>query len=113
MNCPNCQTEIEPGYEICWKCQYSFANRKVIKSEDTIETLNHSYASIKCLRCSVTMIYAGQRKFHEGFHFGTVGILIEFLSEKDTYDLFLCPRCGKVEFFVPVPAGFEDQLTRS
>ena len=56
------------------------------------------------------MLYAGQRKFHEGFHFGAIGVLYEFLSEKDSFDLFFCPRCGKVEFFMPLPAGFENRV---
>ena len=110
-NCPNCNTEIEPGFEICWKCQYSFADQKVI--ETAVPGQNHFYATINCLRCKVPMIFAGKRKIQDRIHWTTVGNLIELLSNMDSFDLYVCPKCDKVEFFISVPQTIEDNVPQS
>jgi len=106
-NCPNCNTEIEPGFEICWKCQYSFADQKVI--ETVVPGQNHFYATINCLRCEVPMIFAGTRKIQDRMHWTTVGNLLELLSNMDSFDLYVCPQCDKVEFFVSPPPIIENK----
>lgn len=105
--CPNCNTEIEPGFEICWQCQYSFADQKVI--EPVLTGQNHFYATINCLRCAVPMVFAGKRKIQERMHWTTVGNLIELLSDTDSFDLYVCPQCDKVEFFVSSPKVMDNQ----
>jgi len=100
-NYPHCAAEIEPGFEVCWKCSYSFAEQKVI--ETLVPGRNHFNATIKCLRCHVPMVFAGTRKIHDRIHWTTIGNLIELLSNMDSFDLYLCPRCDKVEFFLSSP----------
>jgi len=100
-NCPNCQAEVEPDFDICWKCQYSFTEKKVIESPELGR--NHFYSLINCLRCSIPMIFAGSRKIQERQHWTTLGNLFELLSNRDSFDLFVCPQCGKVEFFISSP----------
>jgi Zn finger protein HypA/HybF involved in hydrogenase expression len=57
---------------------------------------------LKCLRCfDKRMIYNGTQRFHVGsnsapFIFGDVG---ELFVNKQTFDLYYCPKCGKVEFY--------------
>ena len=30
IECPNCQAEVEDSFGICWKCNYSFTEKKVL-----------------------------------------------------------------------------------
>lgn len=102
-NCPNCNEEIEHGFEICWKCQYSFVDQKVIAPVELGQ--NHFYSTINCLRCDVPMTFAGTRKIQDRIHWTTPGILLELLSNRDSFNLFVCPQCDKVEFFISPPKG--------
>lgn len=97
--CPNCQAEMEESFDVCWKCNYSISEQKIINYEEekAIEK-----REINCLRCDVPMIYSGNYKFHEGFKFGLFGNLMEAFVNKESFDLHLCPKCGKVEFFTPL-----------
>ena len=106
--CPNCDTDIEPGFEICWKCQYSFADQKVIEPEETDSAPTHYYSKIQCLRCAIPMLFSGNHEFHEGTRWGAFGNLFELFVNKDSFDLFVCPQCGKVEFFISVPQTIEN-----
>jgi hypothetical protein len=56
--------------------------------------------TIACSSCQVTLQYAGTKKFHEGTRWGLLGDLGELFVNKETFDVYYCPRCGKVEFFV-------------
>jgi Zn finger protein HypA/HybF involved in hydrogenase expression len=88
--CPNCQAEVEDNFDLCWNCEYSFTDNKVVEiKEDT-----GGSREIDCLRCAVPMRYAGNFRFHEGFLTGV-------FTNKESFDLYVCPQCGKVEFFVP------------
>ena len=57
---------------------------------------------LKCIRCfDSQMIYNGTERFHVGsnsapFVFGNFG---ELFVNKQTFDMYYCPICGKVEFF--------------
>lgn len=96
--CPNCSEEIEDGFEICWKCNYSLTENKIIE----FKSMEDGGRSLNCLRCRVPMIYSGNFKFHEGMKTGFFGNLFELFVNRETFDLFLCPKCGKVEFFTPL-----------
>ena len=56
--------------------------------------------SIDCLRCQVKMAYSGKYEFHEGMNTGVLGNLFELFQNREAFDLYVCPKCGKVEFFV-------------
>jgi|GEM_PF-3319321 len=58
------------------------------------------------------MIFAGTRKIQDRMHWTTFGNLIELLSNMDSFDLYVCPQCDKVEFFVSPPSiiGNKEQL---
>lgn len=97
-HCPNCQEEIEDGFEICWKCNYSLTEKQVLDFSD----VPNGGRELSCLRCSVPMRYSGQFKFHEGMNTGIFGNLFEIFMNRESFDLYLCPKCGKVEFFTPL-----------
>jgi len=103
QNCPNCNAEVESGFEVCWKCQYSFIDQKVLEDEEPDPLPTHYYDQILCLRCNIKMSFAGNHEFHEGARWGALGNLFELFVNKDSFDLFVCPQCGKVEFFISIP----------
>ena len=53
-----------------------------------------------CARCGTTLEYRGMKKFHEGTRIGVFGELAELFQNREHFDVYLCPRCGRVEFFV-------------
>ncbi len=56
--------------------------------------------NITCAICTVPLNYAGTKKFHEGTRWGILGDIGELFVNKETFDVYFCPQCGKVEFFV-------------
>ncbi len=57
-------------------------------------------ASLDCLRCRTPLDYLGTKKFHEGTRWSVFGDLAELFENREQYDVYVCPRCGKVEMFV-------------
>jgi hypothetical protein len=55
---------------------------------------------MQCARCSVALDYVGTRDFHEGTRWGALGDLGELFVRKEHFDVYVCPRCGRVELFV-------------
>jgi len=55
---------------------------------------------MRCPRCPTTLEYQGTRKFHEGANWGILGEIGEIFVNKQQFDVYMCPRCGRVEFFV-------------
>jgi hypothetical protein len=55
---------------------------------------------IACPRCEVVLEYVGTRDFHEGTRWGALGELGELFVNKQRFDVYVCPRCGRVELFI-------------
>lgn len=55
---------------------------------------------IVCSRCNVPLDYVGAKKFHEGTRWGALGDIGELFVKKERFDVYVCPRCGRVELFV-------------
>ncbi len=63
---------------------------------------------VSCPRCNTALQYGGTRQFHEGTRFWDVmGGVFEAFKSRVAFDLYVCPRCGRVEFFLD---GVGDQL---
>ena len=88
--CPNCNSEVEVNFDLCWNCNYSFTENQIVDIKEFVQ----GSQEIDCLRCAISMKYNGNFKFHEGFLTGV-------FTNKESFDLYICPKCGKVEFFVP------------
>lgn len=59
-------------------------------------------SELECVRCFNTkMIYNGSERFHVGSNSAPVvfGNLGELFVKKQTFDMYYCPNCGKVEFY--------------
>ena len=55
---------------------------------------------IVCTRCELSLEFVGTRDFHEGTRWGALGELGELFVNKQSFDVFVCPRCGRVELFI-------------
>src|SRR5207247_1213191 len=44
--------------------------------------------------------FVGTKRFHEGGRWGVLGDLGELFVKRERFDVYVCPRCGRVEFFV-------------
>ncbi|MBS4062098.1 MAG: hypothetical protein KG029_17005 [Bacteroidetes bacterium] len=99
-NCPNCNSEVENNFELCWNCNYSFTENQIIDINDFAK----GSREIDCLRCKIPLLFSGQFKFHEGTRVGVLGNLFEIFQNREKFDLYMCPKCGKVEFFSPLEA---------
>jgi len=89
--CPNCNAESDDNFDLCWNCNYSFVENQVVEIKEIVK----GSREIDCMRCAVPMLFSGNFKFHEGWNTG-------FFGNKESFDLYVCPKCGKVEFFVPL-----------
>lgn len=56
--------------------------------------------ALDCLRCRTGLQYMGTKKFHEGTRWSVFGDLAELFENREQYDVYMCPQCGKVEMFV-------------
>ncbi len=55
---------------------------------------------LSCPRCEVPLDFVGTKKFHEGTRIGVFGELFELFQNREHFDVYVCPRCGRVELFV-------------
>jgi hypothetical protein len=55
---------------------------------------------MQCARCATALEYYGTKKFHEGTRIGVFGELAELFQSREHFDVYVCPRCGRVEFFL-------------
>lgn len=93
-NCPNCNAEVEESFDLCWNCNYSFSEKQVVDIKDITQLGSRE---IDCLRCRIPMLYSGIFKFQEGPR-----ALYNVFQNREKFELYLCPKCGKVEFFIPI-----------
>ena len=64
--------------------------------------------SLLCPRCDHDLDFVGTKSFHEGFQWGgLLGDWGEFFVNQESFDLYVCRRCGRVEFFV---SGIGDEF---
>lgn len=95
--CPACNAEIDSHLHYCPYCKYDL---KAVTEIDK-HGIPGPVQQIDCLRCKAPMSYNGNFRFHEGTRIGTFGDLFELFTNRESFDLYFCPKCGKVEFFLP------------
>ena len=59
----------------------------------------------KCLRCDAPMKFGMQQKFQLGQTSFILGDWPNLLAGALELEVWFCPKCGKVEFFVPGSSG--------
>ena len=118
--CNSCQESVEDSYDVCWNCGTSKDGvpdptfRRVENARDmesgrpgrgnsTSPTTRSPAAvvdPIACPRCDEELEHLGTKRFHEGANWGILGELGEMFVKRERFDIYVCPRCGRVEFFV-------------
>jgi len=91
-NCPKCNSELEDSFEICWNCNYTLPEDTDKESADDSQSKNE--VKIECLRCKVPLAFSGNYNFQTVLNLG-------FFNNRESFDLYICPKCRKVEFFSP------------
>jgi DNA-directed RNA polymerase subunit RPC12/RpoP len=100
--CGSCGETIEAGYAICWKCGTGLDGTP--PANDFVPDTGTSEAaqrSLACLRCRTRMVFARHMKLHEGSLLP--GVLLDvgkLFTNREGFDAYACPGCGKVEFFL-------------
>ncbi len=87
--CETCGERHDDTFETCWKC----AGGTKAEAKARIDPM-------KCPRCSTGLEFVGTKRLHEGSNWGILGELGEIFVHKESFDFYVCPRCGRVEMFV-------------
>ena len=101
-NCPDCRQEVPQAFDVCWSCSYDFATKESNVTPSELDSADSgSVKKINCLRCRTTLKLAGNINLHEGMDWGVLGDIGHMLTSKKSFNMYVCPNCDKVEFFVP------------
>ena len=100
--CPKCRESIEDSFDKCVHCGTSQDGTEVPSLTNEWGGGSSSLARnvLTCPRCQKELTYVGTKKFHEGTRWGILGDLGELFVNKEKFDVYCCPKCGRVEFFV-------------
>ncbi len=109
--CGKCHEELDDNFEICWNCGTSKDGvedpefRKTegaadVRSPESTEREEEPEPNpITCPRCHCDLNYVGTKALHEQTRW-VLGDLGELFVDKERFDVYCCPRCGRVEFFI-------------
>jgi hypothetical protein len=107
--CSKCRESVDSAFDVCWNCGTSKEGvedptfQKAPRPDglqQPLEEHRRPVNLISCLRCNQQLQHAGTRRFHEGTNWGVLGELGEWFVKRERFDVYVCPRCGHVEFFV-------------
>jgi len=101
--CSKCRETQEDTFDACWKCGTTKSgevdpefSRDGVPAPVSVPTS----PTLDCLRCQTSLQHVGTKRFHEGANWGVLGELGELFVKREQFDVYACPRCGHVEFFV-------------
>ncbi|WP_223266907.1 hypothetical protein [Luteimonas gilva] len=105
--CSNCREKVDSDFDACWNCgthrDGSPARADFVRDDAPAPDVTRPVSrDLRCLRCNGTMHVVGRKQFHEGsralpFLLGELG---ELFVNRESFDVFACGNCGKVELFV-------------
>lgn len=90
--CSKCGEQHEDNFNACWKCSDQTQPEDAARLEEP--------DPIRCPRCDTVLDYVGNKRFREGGGWGVLGDLGELFARRERFDVYVCPRCGRVEFFI-------------
>ena len=104
--CAKSREKVEDSFDVCWNCGTSkegtedpqFSPEPVAEAVEL--RMEPEVDPIVCPRCRCDLDYVGTKAFHEGTRWGALGDVAELFAHKEKFDVYCCPRCGRVEFFV-------------
>ena len=95
--CGKCSESVDDDFNVCWKCG---TTREGVEDPAFHVVPGAQGNPISCARCNTALQYVGRKRFHEGTNWGAFGELGELFVKREHFDFYMCPRCGRVEFFV-------------
>lgn len=102
--CPKCLELVDESFGVCWNCGTGRDGTEDpnFQRVDGEPVPTRPIEPIFCLRCHNQLAYVGTKKFHEGsnalsFILGDLG---ELFVNREQFDVYVCSKCGHVEFFV-------------
>lgn len=106
--CTVCSRQIEDEETFCYHCgapappERGQTARVSTAEEAVVARARRLDKVLPCPRCQTKMRYAGLKRFHEGSRgWGFwLGDLSELFVNREEFDVYLCPKCGKAELFV-------------
>ena len=98
QKCEQCGEEIEDQFDSCWRCAGQAQPARPVPALQERPV-------VRCLRCRENMEYCGNKRFYEGGHFAA--LMGNLFVNRESFDVYACPGCGHVEFFVE-PLRAED-----
>jgi hypothetical protein len=112
--CIKCHEQLEDTFDVCWNCGTSkegVEDANFRKAEDVLPEDLSTAADVEpdplcCPRCNQRLDFVGTKSFKEWKFFGDIEVLF---GGREKFDMYCCPRCGRVEFFVD---GIGEQFRR-
>jgi DNA-directed RNA polymerase subunit RPC12/RpoP len=106
-HCGKCGESVDDSFVVCWNCGTSkdgiedptFQKRAARDQVRTPDEGSTRSGPIACLRCNQELEHVGTKRFHQGTNWGVLGELGELFVKRDRFDVYVCPRCGRAEFF--------------
>jgi ribosomal protein S27AE len=108
--CVKCGEKVEDNFTECWNCRADrdgvLPEEGDLSAHENIAAENRVLApekpgSINCLRCNSTLAYNGTMQFKHSPLWWTGEL--RFMAEH--LEMYVCLRCGHVEFLVPNSLG--------
>lgn len=93
--CSTCGERHDDAFTACWRCAAVLDDGGNASSKAAAQA-----DPLRCPRCPAKLAFIGTKKLHEGTRWGVLGDLAELFVNRESFDLYVCPRCGRVEFFV-------------
>lgn len=81
-----CGEQIEDQFDACWRCAEK-------PSDEPLKAKTKERLTLECQRCKIALEYFGKRRFH-------VSRAWELMEGREIFDIYGCPRCGHMEFFL-------------
>ncbi|MDQ5824895.1 MAG: hypothetical protein M3441_11925 [Chloroflexota bacterium] len=72
-------------------------------SQEGFEDESQYIDPMLCPRCGVELQFVGTKRFQEGGSKSThfwLGTWAELFTNREQYDVYVCPRCGRLEMFL-------------
>ena len=105
--CSKCGESVDDSLNTCWKCGTSSEGVEDPAFHSVLERPGSAVRAepiatnpVSCPRCNRMLEYVGRKRFHEGTNWGFLGEIGELFVKREHFDVYVCPRCGRVEFFV-------------
>ena len=100
-NCKNCHAANDDELSLCWLCGTFIDGSPSPPGwrSETSPAFSPADRPLNCIRCSSPMEHAGRKKFQEGSYAADL-LLGDLFINRESFDIYACSSCGKVEFYV-------------